>query len=64
MSDLHSVVQKLVFKLLHVENLLEEVVQLLLAHHLSIVEADDDDVDVDADDDDVHDADDHLITQH
>ena len=52
------------FKLLHVENLLEEVVQLLLAHHLSIVEADDDDVDVDADDDDVHDADDHLITQH
>ena len=50
------------FKLLHVENLLEEVVQLLLAHHLSIVEADDDDVDVDVDDG--HDADGHLITQH
>ena len=33
MPDLHSVVQKLVLKLLDVEDLLEQVIELLLAHH-------------------------------
>ena len=51
-DDLHGVVQKLVFKLLHVENLLEQVVQLLLAHHLLKVDHHNDDHDDDVDDDD------------
>ena len=63
-NNLHGVVQELVLELLDVEDLLEEVVQLLLAHHLVFIfdeEGSDDDHDQNHHYDVIGD---HLVSQH
>ena len=79
-NNLHGVVQELVLELLDVEDLLEEVVQLLLAHNLVFIFDEEGSDDDNSDDDHHHDhhhdhrhdhpdhhydvIGDHLVSQH